>query len=108
MSQHSMRRGTTGKRRRSCRSRSRSCTSSLWRRFSAKRVARVVVGHREQVDPVAAPGDRERDLVARALGEPLGDALDALGLARQDDLVGHEDERSVARLPSASSRASAP
>ena len=43
-----------------------------------ERVARVVVGHREQVDAVAALGEQQRHLVPGAIGEPLGDAVDAL------------------------------
>ena len=56
-------------------------------------VAGVVVAHREEIDPMAAAGDGQRDLVARAIGEPRRDPGDALGLAGQDDLVRDEDRQ---------------
>ncbi len=68
MSQHSMRRGRVGKRSRSCSSRSRSCTSSFWRRFSAKawRALSLAIASRSTRWPRA--GDDERHLVAGLLG----------------------------------------
>ena len=97
MSQHSIRRGSAGRRSRSWSSRSRSWTSSAAALLLGERVPRVVVGHREQIDAVPALRDEQRHLVARPLGQPLGDAVHALGLARQDDLVRDERQRQPSR-----------
>ncbi len=66
-----------------------------------ERVPRVVVRHREELDAVTALRKEQDDLVPGAVRQPLGDAVDAFGLARQDYLVGHErrDRLVVAVVP---------
>jgi hypothetical protein len=46
-----------------------------------ERMARVVVGHGEQVDAMAALRQKQRDPVPGPVGEPLGDAGEGLRLA---------------------------
>ena len=107
MSQHSMRRGSVGEAQALLQIAQPLLHVVALALLLGERVARVVVApSRAGRRGGRAAGRSERHLVPGAVGEPLGDARDALRLARQDDLVGHEARAARAVLAARRGRAS--
>ena len=107
MSQHSMRRGSDGEAQALLEIAQALAHVVALPLLLDEGVARVVAGHREEIDAVPALGEQERHLVPGAVGEPLCDARDALRLEGEHDLVRNEGRRRCSSPPR-SSRARPP